>query len=155
METKPIKIEINSAAVLAAFNRLAALGHNPRPAFDAIGMALENNARKRFEAKTDPSGKAWAKWKPSTIKSYPKDGNKKLLDRYGDMLASISYQIVDGGVAVGSGQPYAAYHEFGTTKMDRRGIFTAAPDAGLISAEDEAAILDILNAHLARAIGGG
>jgi len=148
-----IEIQVNSRAVLDAFNRLIAAGHDPQPVFDAIGMELENRARKRFETRTDPEGRAWAKWKPATAKSYPKDANKKLLDRYGDMLKYISYQADASGVMIGTSQAYAAFHERGTQKMARRGIFTADPEARSLGAEDEHSILDILNDHLQRAIG--
>ncbi len=158
-----IEIQVNSQPVLDALNRLLAAGQNPQPILNAIGMELENRVRARFETKTDPDGKAWSAWKPSTVKSYPKDGNKKLLDRYEDMLRSISYQSDANSVTVGSGAvskpkkgepyPYARAHEFGTKHMARRGLFTADPAAGILGAEDEHAILAILNDHFSKAIG--
>lgn len=148
-----IEIQVKNQPVLDALNRLIQAGNDPQPILSAIGMELETRVRNRFETKTDPAGRAWAPWKPATVKSYPKDGNKKLLDRYGDMLNSITHTVDAGGVTVGAGQPYAAFHEFGTKNMARRGLFTADPDAGTLGAEDEHAILAILNDHFSKALG--
>ena len=76
--------------------------------------------------------------------SYPDGGNRRLLDRYGDMLASLSHQADATSVRVGFGQPYAAFHEWGTEHMPRRGLLFADPDAGTLAEGDEAAVLDIL-----------
>ncbi len=150
-----IKIEIHSQPVQDAFNRLIAAGQNMHPILDAIGMELESRVSARFEAKIDPSGNAWAPWKPSTIKSYPKSGaNNKLLDRFNDMLGSLNHRVDGDSVLVGFGQPYAGYHEFGTGKMDRRGMLTADPVAGALGAGDEEAIAKVLRAALENAVKG-
>lgn len=150
-----IEIEIHSRPVLDAFNRLIALGSDLHPVMDAIGNEMVSRTSARFETKTDPSGAPWAQWKPSTVKSYPKDGNKKLLDRYNDMLGSLSHQVdSDSSVRIGFGQPYAKWHELGTGKMDRRGMLTADPVAKTLGADDEDAVLGILRAALQNALEG-
>lgn len=150
-----LEIEIHSQPVLDAFNRLIAVGQEPRALLDAIGKELETRVSNRFETKTDPSGSAWAPWKPSTVKSYPKSGvNNKLLDRYNDMLGSLNHQADNDSVFVGFGQPYAKYHEFGTGRMARRGMLTADPDAGTLGAGDEEAVIDILRNALDGAVRG-
>jgi hypothetical protein len=56
-------------------------------------------------------------------------------------------------VTIGFGQPYAAYHEWGTWKMPRRGLLTADPDAGggpTLGRGDAEAVLDVLQAVLER-----
>lgn len=142
---------IEPAPVIDAFNRLISAGQDMRPIMDAIGMEMESCVSARFKSKTDPSGSPWAPWKPSTVKNYPKDGRRKLLDRYNDMLGSLSHQVDGNSVFVGFGQPYAQYHEFGTSKMDRRGMLTADPAAGTLGAGDEEAIVGILRAALENA----
>lgn len=149
-----ILIEIDSRPVLDVLNRLIAAGQDMRPILDAVGQEMESRVSSRFETRTDPSGKAWAPWAPRTVKSYPKDGNRKLLDRYGDMLASLSHQADGDGVYIGFGQPYAKYHEVGTRKMARRGLITADPVAGTLGTGDERAIMDILRASLQNAMDG-
>ena len=118
------------------------------PVMESIGMELESRISSRFESRTDPSGDGWEPWAESTADNYPEDGNRRLLDRYGDMLGSLSHQVTATSVSVGFGQPYAAYHEWGTKHMPRRGLLFDDPDAGTLAADDEAAVLDILNVWL-------
>lgn len=149
-----ITIEIHSQPVMDALNRLIAARTDLRPIMGAIGMELESRTASRFETKTDPAGSPWAPWKPSTVKNYPKDGRRKLLDRYNDMLGSLGHRVDGNSVFVGFGQPYAQYHEFGTSKMDRRGMLTADPAAGTLGAGDEEAIVWILRSALDNALKG-
>mgnify|MGYP001618869957 CR=1 FL=1 len=119
----------------------------------AIGMEMESRISARFESQSDPLGQKWAAWLPSTRKAYPKDGHGSILDRYGDMLASLSHQADGKSVTIGFGQPHAAYHEWGTKHMARRGLLFADPNAGTLAPGDEAAILDILDRFLEQAVG--
>ena len=121
---------------------------NLTPVMQSIGMELESRISGRFESRTDPSGNAWAPWAQSTVDNYPENGNRRLLDRYGDMLASLSHQADANSVRVGFGQPYAAFHEWGTEHVPRRGLLFADPDAGTLAEGDEAAVLDILGVWL-------
>ena len=114
----------------------------------SIGMELESRISGRFESRTDPNGGAWAPWAQSTVDGYPEGGNRRLLDRYGDMLASLSHQADATSVRVGFGQPYAAFHEWGTEHMPRRGLLFDDPDAGTLAEGDEAAVLDIIGVWL-------
>ena len=110
----------------------------------SIGMELESRISGRFESRTDPNGGAWAPWAQSTVDGYPEGGNRRLLDRYGDMLASLNHQADATSVRVGFDQPYAAFHEWGTEHMPRRGLLFDDPDAGTLAEGDEAAVLDII-----------
>ena len=121
---------------------------NLTPVMQSIGMELESRISGRFESRTDPSGNAWAPWAQSTVDNYPENGNRRLLDRYGDMLASLSHQADATSVRVGFGQPYAAFHEWGTEHMPRRGLLFDDPDAGTLAEGDEAAVLDIIGVWL-------
>lgn len=145
-------IEIHSQPVFDAINRLLYAGQNLNPVMNAIGMELETKTSNRFEMQIDPTGAPWAPWKESTVKTYPKDGNRKKLDRYGDLLSSLTYQADDHSVRIGFGNPYARFHEEGTNNMVRRGLLTDGH--GNLGADDERSILDILNAHFERAIIG-
>ena len=107
-------------------------------------MSLESRVSGRFETRTDPGGQPWAPWLPSTQESYPENGNRRLLDRYGDMLASLNHQADARSVSVGFGSQVAAYHEWGTKHMVRRGMLLDDPDAGKLGADDEAMVLEIL-----------
>lgn len=147
-----IAIEIDSRSVVDALGQLLRRGQDMSPVMDAIGQRLEERISGRFETGTDPDGHAWAPWKPSTVKSYPKDGNRSLLDRHGDMLNSLNHHADETSVTVGFGSPYAQYHEYGTHKMARRGMLFGNPDARTLGAGDEAEILRLVRGYFAEAI---
>ncbi|PZP65956.1 MAG: virion morphogenesis protein, partial [Delftia acidovorans] len=98
-----------------------------------------------------PWGNSWAPWEPATRESYPEDGNRRLLDRYGDMLASLNHSADANSVRVGFGDPVAVYHEWGTKHMARRGMVFGEPDAGTLADEDAQAVLDIISVWLDQA----
>lgn len=149
-----IIIEIDDRAVLEALEALRGRVSDLSPAMNAIGMELEARVSRRFEDETDPNGRLWDSWQPATKKSYPKDGNKRILDRMGGMLDSLNYQADKDSVTIGFGAvsdkefSYPAAHEFGTKKMVRRGLLTSDPVAGTLGEEDRRSILDILSEHL-------
>lgn len=128
-----------------AYNRFGNLSE----LMQGIGLEMEARINERFETRSDPSGKPWAVWADSTRKYYPANGNRKILDRYGDMLTSLSSQADESSVRIGFGVPYAAYHEWGTKHMPRRGMLFETPDAGTLSDEDSQAVLDIITDFLA------
>lgn len=143
-----IDITTDDSAFRASLEQLKRRLGNLKPVMQSIGMKLESRISGRFESRTDPSGSAWAPWAQSTLDSYPDDGNRRLLDRYGDMLDSLNHQADTTSVRVGFDQTYAAFHEFGTDSMPRRGLLFADPDAGTLAEDDEAAVLDILGVWL-------
>ena len=132
------------ADLAALYRRLGDL----TPVMQSIGMEMESRISGRFETRTDPNGKSWAPWAESTLESYPEDGNRQLLDRYGDMLLSLNHKADATSVRIGFGKPYAAFHEWGTERMPRRGLIFADPDAGTLSKGDEEAVLDIIGLYL-------
>ena len=151
-----IQIDYNSQPVQSALNELLSRMGDLTPVMNAIGGVLEARVRERFETETDPLGGAWAPWadsyNPATGGTRPTNGNSTILDLYGDMLNSLSWQADSTSVTLGFGVPYAAYHEFGTTKMDRRGLLFADPNAGTLAPNDENDIMDVLRDYLTQAI---
>ena len=141
-------ITVNDRLVVEFLTDLGKRTGNLRSLMDSIGQEMETRVANRFETQTDPSGAPWIQWADSTIANYPDDGNGTILDRYGDMLASLSHQADDSSVTYGFATPYAAFHEFGTKRMPRRGLLTEDPDAGTLSADDQAAILGIIEVYL-------
>lgn len=151
-----LSADVTSREMTAVLGRIARDIRNLRPVMDSIGQELEGRASARFETQTDPLGRRWEPWAPATRDSYPKDGHGRILDRYGDMLRSLSHQANSDSVRVGfgsvaskAGDVTAVYHEFGTWKMPRRGLLTADPDRGTLAPGDEAAVMDILEVWLA------
>ena len=129
------------------------------PVMTGIGAEMESRVSRRFETRTDPTGKPWEKWADATDESYPRpgtpaaikagrSGNARLLDRYGDMLQGLSYQAEASSVRVGFDQSYASFHEFGTRRMPRRSLLMAAPEAGTLAPDDERAVIDVLGDFL-------
>lgn len=154
-----LTIAIDDEAFRALLQTLRSRLQDMTPAMTGIGAEMESRVSRRFETRTDPTGKPWEKWADATDKSYPRpgtpaaikagrSGNARLLDRYGDMLQGLSYQAEAGSVRVGFDQGYATFHEFGTRRMPRRGLLMAAPEAGTLAPDDERAVLDVLGDFL-------
>lgn len=80
----PVNIEIQDDEVQAMLKHLLDATGDLTPALDAIGQELESRVSARFETETDPSGVPWAPLAPATVKTYPKGGNGRILDRLGD-----------------------------------------------------------------------
>ncbi len=153
-----LTITVDDSAFRATMRRLQEGMADLTPVMEKIGYTLETNIRGRFDIKTDPNGQRWAPWADSTRETYPYPGspfaktegpgNGKLLDRYGTMFDGLNYEPSADSVRIGFAMPYAAYHEYGTQKMPRRGMLMADPNAGTLGAEDQAAVIDILNGFL-------
>lgn len=151
-----LTITVDSKPVSDMLTKLSKRMANLQPAMNDIGMALETRVSGRFETRTDPLGHAWEPWAESTRENYPDDGNHQLLNRYGDMLHSLSFDAAAASVRIGfgavaskAGDVYAAYHEWGTVTMPRRGLLFADPDAGTLAPEDERAVLDVIEGFIA------
>lgn len=123
---------------------------------DAMGAALEAQVAVRFETKRDPSGNPWDQLRPSTAESYTRRFHGKipgtLLDRSFDgpgMRSTLSHRLIsDTEVEVGLHRFYAAFHEFGTKHMVRRGMFFSDPNSGTLGADDQAELNAVLTEFL-------
>ena len=146
-------IELDDAALQARLAEVVARLERPGALMDLIGAKLQSNVRLRFNTKTDPNGQAWAPLRESTRKRYAKqDGERPqgtLLQRTGDMLASLDHNFGDSYVEVGFGDPVAAFHETGTARMTDRGMLTANPFTGELGAQDREDVLDVVSGYLA------
>lgn len=140
-----LQVNVDYLPAKERLDALFALTGDLHPAMSAIGMEMENRVRGRFQTETDPLGSPWAEWAPATIATYPNDGHKKLLDRFGDMYEGTSHSADSNSVTIGFDRDYAAYHEFGTEHMERRGLLFADPESGTIAPDDEIAIIDIVD----------
>lgn len=147
-----IDLEMEDGPILAVLQALHDQVGDMAPAMNEIGMELEGRISARFEVERDPAGQPWAPWADSTVKRYPKAGNKRILDRTGEMLRSLNHQADRNSVTIGFGKDYAIYHEYGTDTMKRRGLLTIDPVARLLSPEDEHTVVAILNRHLQAAL---
>ena len=168
-----IRIEIDDREVRQALEALARrLGPGGmKPAMAEIGEALSETTKQRFVASTAPDGARWAANAESTLlalmrrksrggltkkrggtkaKAIGALAGKKPLIASGELAHTIRYQLIPGGVAIGTNRfanlfdGGAAVHQFGS----RNGRIPARPFLGL-SAADKRSVLEIVEEHLA------
>lgn len=138
--TDRLVIEVDLEDVVPRLSAaLDRLDHLPGLMAD-IAAVLENNVQRRFDAKVDPTGQAWAPIKESTRKGYERKYRGSipgtLLERTREMRNSLESHAGADWAEIGFGNAIAGYHETGTKRMDRRGLLTADPNAGTLGRED-------------------
>lgn len=156
-----IEVTANTQPFESALDQLQRRLANLRQPMRDIGQALETSIRTRRETQTDPNGNRWAEWSDSYRASYsrPRAGEStprgKLLERTGDMWSEtgLTWSATDKTVRVGFSQLYATFHELGAParNMPRRGLLFADPDSGTLGAQEEDAVLDVLEKWLSGA----
>lgn len=154
-----IDVTVEDKALQEYLTRLRRRMGNLKPVMQSIATELETRVSARFETQSDPAGRKWDGWKPATSASYPKNGNRRLLDRYSDMLNSLNSiatadtaRIGFGAVGSVAGDVYAVYHEFGTQHMVRRGLLFDDPETGTLGTGDSQALDTLLSDWLNSAI---
>ena len=147
-----IAITVQDQVIQAYLGQLQQRLGNLKPVMQSIATGMEARVSARFETQSDPNGRPWKAWKPATLAAYPKNGHKRLLDRYGSMLNSLNSiatadtaRIGFGAVGGVAGDVYAVYHEFGTQHMARRGLLFGGPDAGTLGEGDSQAMSKLLS----------
>lgn len=148
-----LTVEVTSGPLMTILDRLYQTATDMSPIMSAAGMEMDSRISGRFESQSDPLGGKWLPWKESTVQNYPKGGNKRLLDCFGDMLGSLNHTFDDRSTTVGFGDPKAAYHEWGTEHMARRGMIFADPETGSLSPDDERALQSVVELVLNRQAG--
>jgi len=154
-----LTITINDVQVRQLLGDLYDHTQDFSPAMKNIGQELDARVRARFETETDPLGHHWTTWAKSTRKHYPfpgtvyakkagKAGNGRILDRYGEMLKSLSWESDATSARVGFGERYAVYHEYGTKRMPRRGMLFADPETKTLAPGDMKYVLDVIQRYL-------
>ena len=142
-----LQLQISNAdEVKAAFLKLQGTLHDLTPVFQDIGEAMLNVTRERFNTQTAPDGTPWKPLSPAYA-LVKKQNVAQILTLYGRLRGTLTYQAGPKEVRIGTPLVYGATHQFG------RGAIPARPFLGL-SQSDEQELLDILNDHLSRALGG-
>ena len=109
-----VSVTLDDAQAQALFARLTALVANPRGALVQSGQVLQRLVRDTFTRTTDPWGRRWQRWAPSTFKARDRTGGSgQILLDTGRMFNSIDYQADASSVSVSVGTDYASYHQFG------------------------------------------
>lgn len=145
-----MRLDVTDDQVRRMLQALAQRMDNLRPVLNDIGAGLESNIQRRFDTRTDPTGKPWAPWAPSTAKQRAKSGKGTLMEYTRHLRGSLSYHADADSVEVGFGYPYAIHHEFGApkNKLPRRGLLTADPESGTLGHEDAQLVNLILTQYL-------
>lgn len=106
-----IYIEIDDRAVLDALNDLRARASDLRPAMKNVAQALESETELRFERE----GPGWPALSERTILGRMKSGygRGKMLQRSGQLAASVQTEYGRDYAQIGSNKAYAAIHQFG------------------------------------------
>lgn len=121
--TISIDFELNTAETQARLQEMIERMDNRRPFFAAVGQALTDSARARFQAQAGPDGKPWTPLRPRTIKAREKRGQTPITilrsnskGRSGSPLSgSINFAATDEEVRIGSPVVHAAIHQLGGT----------------------------------------
>lgn len=156
-----IRIRIDDRAVIEALERLAASGADMRPALVDIGEHLTVATRSRFAEGRAPDGTPWAPNRPATLAR--KRGSRPLIGESRRLGREFSYRAGAVELEFGSSLEYAAVQQLGASKgqfgKTSRGApvpwgdIPARPFLGLSEA-DQRVCVEILNRHLANALGG-
>ena len=156
------KIEFNAEAARTAIREAMQRLTDMTPIFQEAGEYLRRATAVRFKSGISPEGKAWAPKKPSTLERYKRLGygslTRPLIGPSRQLSGNIVLNVARDRAEVGSNAPYAAVMQFGAAKgafgSDSRGRpipwgrIPARAWLG-ISSEDERAIVEIVEEHLA------
>lgn len=161
-----ITFSVDDDAVMATFARLQRAATDMTPAMDAIGNAMANLVRGRFSDGADPWGAPWAPLKPTTI-ARRRNGSSTPLRDTGKLRASVQYQAGADSVSINVGRDDspAAVHQFGNPSNRFFGRAAAPIPArpflpirggrvDLEGTEDQDVLLDVMEAHIAKAVSG-
>ncbi|MDO5290232.1 MAG: phage virion morphogenesis protein [Pseudomonadota bacterium] len=156
-----LTIKYEGKAVQTALGKLLQAIDRPQPMLHKIGQDLAESTMHRFATSSAPDGSRWAPKSAVTRRAYPYSGAKPLVGETKALATTIRYQVAGHAIMIGSGQEYAAVHQFGAkagslwqgrNKRGRRakspwGDIPARPYLGL-SKQDEQSILDIVQDYL-------
>lgn len=151
-----LSLTFEEHGIAGGLANIAAMGRNPEPVLEKVGLYGENSTRERFDTNVGPDGVPWKKSLHSVITGQP-----TLVGETLQLRDEIHYSVEDGGVEWGSSLEYAAIHQFGGVIQAKSGkglsfmlasgdhvvvqsvTMPARPYLGL-SAEDDAEILSIV-----------
>ena len=155
-------IQFNAGRSRAALREAIAQLEDMTPVYRDIGEYMIEATRQRFVRGVGPDGKAWARKRASTLERYKRLGygslTRPLIGPGKALSRQIQRFVSKGGVIIGSSLVYSRVMQQGAAKgafgRDRRGH--SIPWGNIparewlgISRDDEAAIVAIVDEHLA------
>lgn len=146
-----IRVEIEDRAVLDALEDLRARVSDLTPVMADVAQALASETERRFEQE----GPGWPSLANSTILARMKSSHwpGKMLQRSGQLAASIQTAHGRDYAQIGSNKVYAAIHQFGgPAGRGRKVTIPARPYLpivdGRLTDEAERTILDVVQGYL-------
>lgn len=127
-------IEVQPGQTRQRMELARAVFGRPSRVQEAVRNTMERRGKQRLATKTDPNGKRWQDWAPSTAAERKKEGGVayksgpvSLLEHTGAMKRSFYARTVGGVVRVGFDVPYAAAFESGVTPSRKHPGMPARP----------------------------
>lgn len=117
-----IQVTINDTQLQQQLSAIASRIDNLTPALRDVGEYMLRRTRKRFDTETAPDGNKWKALKPATIRAKQRraktgkpyrtnaDPTAILKDTF-TLRDSITYQLTNGGVAIGTNISYGIYQQ--------------------------------------------
>lgn len=118
-----VRVTINSrdiAEIQAAFGTLAGLGRDPSPALKALGPLLVASTRNRIVAEQTPQDTPFAALSAKTKKHKRGAGILRERAMRGGLFGSLTSQVDDARLRLGTNKVYAATHQFGRDAIPAR-----------------------------------
>lgn len=161
-----IKITFNASAAIARLDQARAVLTDMTPVNRDIGEYMIKATRDRFPAGTAPDGTRWRQKSPTTLANYLRRGDgprpNPLIGPSGRLGREIALLVTRDAAEIGSALEYSAVMQEGAAKgafgRTRRGGPIPWGDIPArvwlgISAKDESTIIEIVDEHLAEAVG--
>ena len=142
-----IKIQVTQTEGLAKLKELAAKGRNLRPFMRKAAGVMEDAVEENFEQEGRPR---WPELAEATKKDRARTGNwpGKMLQRSGQLAASIGRKYDDESASVGSNKEYAAIQNLGGKAGRGRKVTIPARAYLKLGEDDERRLEDKLREFL-------
>lgn len=138
--------KFETKAIQNAFRKLADLGGDMTPITRKAANVLWQESETAFDREQTPKGEDWKALDINYEKSRHKNGyTGKKLQVTGNLVNSLDIDYGDSFAVIGAAEPYAQYHQAGTSKMAAREFLGLGKDG-----EDE--ILAIIKQELKNAM---
>lgn len=113
--------KFETKAIQNAFRKLADLGGDMTPITRKAANVLWQESETAFDREQTPEGEKWTALDKSYEKSRHKNGyTGKKLQVTGNLVNSLDIDYGDSFAVIGAAEPYAQYHQAGTSKMASR-----------------------------------
>ena len=108
------RVDFDASEALRELRHLIQKCEDPRDALDAVGFEFSQLVDQAFDAQADPWNRAWKPLSPLTLRLRRKEGKgAEILRDTGRLSQSITHNIENGELRVGTNVEYAQHHQLG------------------------------------------